>query len=117
MTGPASYSRDADVAAQAREQLDRTALLVADVESTQRRAIGALVELWPTAAWIAAGVRTAKQWLITYTGLSAREATRLEHIAELCARDTRLRGAVVEGRMSLGRAEKLAWTITDERAP
>ncbi|MDE0803462.1 MAG: hypothetical protein OSA99_09075, partial [Acidimicrobiales bacterium] len=117
MTGPAFYSRDADVAEAARAKLDVAAASVADLESVQCRTVGVLVELWPDSAWIAAGVRTAKQWLITYTGLSAREAKRLEKIAELCSRHAGLCAAVVDGRMSLGRAEKLAWAITPERAP
>ncbi len=117
MAGPASYSRDADAAVSARVRLDRAASVVASMDAAQREAVGALVELWPTSAWLAAGVRSAKQWLISYAGLSVSEARRLERIAELCSRDERLVSAVVEGGLSLGRAETLARAVTDERAP
>ena len=117
MTGPATHASDVDVAARSRARLDRAATVVADLEMAQRRAVAALVELWPDSAWLAAGLRSAKQWLRAHTGVSAREAKRLEKIAELCSRHDGLCAAVVEGRMSLGRAEKLAWAVTDERAP
>ena len=117
MTGPASYASDADVAAQARAQLDSAAVLVAAMERSQRAVVAELTAMWPTSSWLAAGARTAKSWLMTYTGLSALEARRLEKIAELCARDERRRDAVVSGALSLGRAEKLARAVTDERAP
>ncbi len=117
MTGPARYTRDADVAASARARLDRAAKAVTAMDVSQRVAILHLVELWPTSAWLAAGVRSAKQWLIAYMGMSALQAGRLELISELCARDERLCAAVVDGDLSLGRAETLARAVTDERAP
>ncbi|WP_436795105.1 HNH endonuclease signature motif containing protein [Actinospongicola halichondriae] len=117
MTGSASYSRDADAAVSARVKLDHAASVVASMDAAQREAVGALVELWPSAAWLAAGVRSAKQWLVSYTGLSVSEARRLERVAELCVRDERLLDAVVEGGLSLGRAESLARAVTEERAP
>ncbi len=49
--------------------------------------------------------------------MSYLEAQRLESIAELCARDSRLLDAVVDGSWSLGRAEKLARAVTSERVP
>ncbi|WP_436793599.1 HNH endonuclease signature motif containing protein [Actinospongicola halichondriae] len=117
MTGPSTYSRDAHAAQRARADLDRAAELVSSMESTRRALIGSLAEMWPDAAWIAAGVRSARQWLTTYTGLSAREAKRLEQIAELCSRHSGLCAAVVAGELSLGRAETLARAVTPERAP
>ena len=41
----------------------------------------------------------------------------MERIAELCARDERLASAVVEGRLTLGRADRLARAVTPERVP
>ena len=116
MTGPAAYAREVDVAASAREALDSAAVLVASMECSQRAVIARITAMWPDAAWLAAGARSAKSWLISSTGLSALEAHRLVKIAELCSRDDRLRDAVVEGELSLGRAETLARAVTDERA-
>ncbi|HSP03282.1 MAG TPA: hypothetical protein VLR27_07270, partial [Acidimicrobiales bacterium] len=84
MTGSASYARCADSAAAARERLDRAAVRLASLEQAQRDAVGALLELWPTSAWIAAGASSAKAWLLAYTGVSDREAFRLEQSAGLC---------------------------------
>ena len=117
VTGPATHTRDADVAASARERLDRAAAAVGTMESAQRHVLASLIELWPTSAWLAAGARSAKQWLVAYTTLSYPEAARLERIAELCARDDRLASAVVEGTLSLGRADRLTRAVTPERAP
>ena len=117
MTGPAEHARDADVAAQARAELDATDQAIAAMESSQRVAVATLVRLWPDAAWLAAGARSAKDYLVAYTGLSFLEARRLARIAELCTRDDRLLAAVVDGSLSLGRAEKLSRAVTDERAP
>ena len=47
----------------------------------------ALIDLWPSAAWRAAGLRSATDWLTNYAGLSRGEARRLAAIAELCDRD------------------------------
>ena len=116
MTGPATYSRDVDIAASARTLLDETADLVESMDRSQRAVIAKVAAMWPDAAWLAAGARSAKSWLMAYAGRSASEADRLEDIAELCARDGRLRDAVAGGAMSLGRAEKLARAATDERA-
>ncbi len=117
MTGPAYYSRDADAASAARARMDETAELVESMKSVQRSVVASLAEMWPTSAWLAAGVRSAKQWLIAYTDLSALHAGRFERIGELCARDERLCAAVADGDLSLGRAETLARAVTDERAP
>ena len=117
MTGPATHSSDGDVAAEARGLLDETSGLVESMDRAQRAVLVKLTAMWPTAAWLAAGTRTAKSWLMTYAGRSALEARRLESIAELCARDSRLLDAVAAGRLSLGRAEKLARAVTHERAP
>ncbi len=115
MTGPASYSRDADVAASAREALDRAQALVADVDVAQRAAVAGLVELWPTAAWRAAGAVSAKAWLLAYTTMSGGDADRLVRIAELCSRDSRLAEAVADGTLPLGWAHSLARRVTPER--
>ena len=117
MPGSATYSRDTDVAASARAQLDRAAAAIADVDAAERSALAILIGLWPTSAWLVAGARSAKQWLLAYTPLSYGEATRLERIAGLCARDTRLADAIADGTLSLGRAERLARAVTPERVP
>ncbi len=117
MTGPAEHARDVDVAARARADLDATDRAIAAMESSQRVAVATLVRLWPDAAWLAAGARSAKDYLVAYTGLSFLEARRLARIAELCTRDERLLAAVVGGSLSLGRAEKLSRAVTPERAP
>lgn len=116
MTGPARHARDADVATRARADLDAATEAVAAMDASQRVAVATLVRLWPDSAWLAAGARSAKDWLVAYTGLSFVEARRLERIAELCTRDARLLDAVVSGALSMGRAEKLARAVTDERA-
>ncbi len=116
MTGPAAYSRDADVAATARELLDVAAEAVSAVSAAQRAAIATLLELWPTSAWRAAGCVSATSWLMAYAGLSYPEAQRLEKITELCSLDERLAEAVVSGGLSMGRAWVLARAVTEERA-
>ncbi|MDE0803131.1 MAG: HNH endonuclease signature motif containing protein [Acidimicrobiales bacterium] len=116
MTGSADYSRDADVAAQAQELLDQAVGLVGSMDHAQRAVVAKLAAMWPTSAWLAAGARSAKQWLVAHTGMSVLEARRFERVAELCSRDDRVRAAVVGGMLSLGRAEKLARAVTDERA-
>ncbi len=85
MTGSAGYACDVDVASWARERLDRAAVAVARLESAQRSVLAELIELWPTAAWLAAGASSAKAWLLAYTSLSYRDAARLERIAGVCA--------------------------------
>lgn len=116
MTGPADYSRDADVAAQARELLDQAVGLVGSMDHAQRAVVAKLAAMWSTSAWLAAGAGSAKQWLVAHTGMSVLEARRFERVAELCSRDGRVCAAVVGGTLSLGRAEKLARAVTDERA-
>lgn len=117
MTGSASYARCADNAAAARERLDRAAQVASAMESGQRWMIAALLELWPTSAWIAAGATSAKAWLLAYTGVSDWEAIRLERIAGLCHAHPALADAVLTGDLSLRRTEKLAALATKERAP
>lgn len=117
MAGSATYARDADVASSARARLDRAAALIHPMHSAQRSVVAALAELWPTSAWLVAGMRSARQWLVTHAGVSMGEARRLERIAELCTRDVRLLDAVVDGSLPLGRADRLAVAVTDERAP
>ncbi len=117
MTGSATYARSADAAAVARERLDRASVTAARMESAQRSMISSLLELWPTSAWIAAGASTAKAWLLAYSGVSEREASRLERIAGLCNSHPALADAVVSGALSLRRTEKLAVAVTKERAP
>ncbi|MCO8127537.1 HNH endonuclease [Acidimicrobiia bacterium EGI L10123] len=117
MTGSASYARCADTAASARERLDRAAAVASAMEAGQRWMIAALLELWRTSAWIAAGASSAKAWLLAYTGVSDREAHRLERIAGLCHAHPALADAVLSGDLSLRRTEKLAALVTKERAP
>ena len=81
MSGPASYARHADAASVARDRLDAAAEAMAAVESAQRSALAALLELWPTSAWLAAGATSAKRWLLAYTHCSESEAHRLERAA------------------------------------
>ncbi len=116
MTGPATYSRDADVAARARELLDVAAEAVSAVSAAQRAAIATLLELWPASAWRAAGCVSPTSWLMAYADLSYPEAQRLDKITELCWLDERLAEAVVSGELSMGRAWVLARAVTDERA-
>ncbi len=116
MTGSAAYSQDADVAASARDRLDRTAAAVEALARAQRSVLAELIELWPTAAWLAAGASSAKRWLLAYTSLSYREAARLERIAGVCAAHPALGETVVSGAMTLRRAEVLARAVTPERA-
>ncbi len=117
MTGPASYARCGDASAVARERLDRLSALASSKEQSQRAVIHALLELWPTSAWIAAGASTAKAWLLAYTGVSEREAFRVERIAGLCAIHASLADAVLSGELSLRRTEKIAVAVTKERGP
>ncbi len=116
MTGPATYSRDADVAADARAALDRAVERVGSMESAQRSVVDALVELWPSAAWRAAGAASAKAWLLAYTTVSGGDADRLVRVAELCSRDARLAEAVSDGTLPLPGAHTLARRVTPERA-
>lgn len=115
--GPATYSREADAASQARAALDRTAGLVGEIEAVRRAALLALVELWPTAAWLAAGCRTARAWLLAYTPLSWSETDRLVRAASLCADHPELSSAVADGDVALGRVELLARFATEDRRP
>ncbi len=116
MTGSATYARDADVAAAAREQLDRAAAAVAGLETAQRSALREVIGLWPTSAWLAAGASSAKRWLMAYTSLSYRDAARLERIAGVCASQPDLADAVVSGTLPLRRADVLCRAVTPERA-
>ncbi len=115
--GPATYARSADTAITARAQLDEAAAMAATFADTQRQLVATLIGLWPTAAWLAAGVRSAKAWLLAYTPLSYHEAHRLEHVAGLCARHGPLADAVTSGAMPVKRAATLARFATPERQP
>ncbi len=117
MTGSATFARSSDSAAVARDRLDAAASTLSSLEAAQRAAVGALLELWPTSAWIAAGASSAKAWLLAYSGVSEPEAFRLARIAGLCHVHPALADAVLSGAMSLRRTEKLAVACTDERAP
>ena len=117
MTGFAAHDRSADAAAPARERLDRAFAMAVEMEAAQRSMIRSLLDLWPSSAWIAAGASSAKAWLLAYTGVSEREAQRLERIAGLCDAHPALAEAVLTGAMSLRRIEKLAVAATKERAP
>ena len=68
--GPAGSSRNGDIAAVARERLDRTAAVAEGFAGMQRQLVAELIELWPTSAWLASGVRSAKDRLLAYTPLS-----------------------------------------------
>lgn len=116
MTGSATYAARPDAAAEARDRLDRAGAIAVQTEAAQRSMIRALLELWPTSAWIAAGASSAEAWLLAYTGVSEREAFRLERIAGLCDAHPVLAEAVLSGALSLRRTEKLAVAGTKERA-
>jgi hypothetical protein len=113
--GSASYASDGDLAATARAQLDEAAGVADAYAAMQRQLVAKLIELWPTAAWLAAGVRSAKQWLLAYTPLGYQEALRLEQVAELCAAHPALADAVVSGVMPMKRAVTIARFVTPER--
>jgi len=117
MAGPATYARDADVASVAQERLDRAAQAMAAVEEAKRSAVRALLELWPTSAWHAAGATSAKRWLLAYTHCSEHEAHRLERLAGLCHRHPSLADAVLSGSLPLARADRLGAVATPEREP
>ncbi len=117
MPGPATYARDADVASVARDRLDAAASAVRAMEAAQRTAVAALLELWPTSAWLAAGTTSAKRWLLAYTHCSEAEAHRLERTAGLCHRHPALAEAVLSGELALSRADALGRTATEEREP
>lgn len=117
MTGSATYAGCANTAAVARARLDEVAASIASMEVAQRSSVASLLRLWPTSAWIAAGASSAKAWLLAYTGLSEREALRLERIAALCDAHFALAEAVLSGELSMRRTEKLAVAVTRERAP
>ena len=104
-------------AASARAQLDQAAAMAATFADTQRRLVATLIELWPTAAWLAAGATSAKAWLLAYTTLSYHEAHRLESVAELCAAHPSLADAVISGTLAIKRAATLARFVTPARAP
>src|SRR3546814_16260357 len=87
----------------ARADLDAAACAAAAVESAQRHLVAALLRLWPTSAWIAAGATSAKRWLLAYTHCSEAEAHRLERAAGLCHRHPTLAQAVLSGELSLAR--------------
>ena len=101
----------------ARERLDAAASALAAVEAAQRGALAALLDLSPTSAWLAAGVTSAKRWLLAYTHCSEGEAHRLERLAGLWHRHLALADAVSTGELSLSRAETLGRVVTDEREP
>jgi len=117
MTGSATFARGADVAATARDVLDRLAASVATAERARLEVLSDLVELWPTSAWRAAGATSAKRWLLTYTSCSAEEAHRLERLAGLCHRHPALADAVLSGRLSLAGADRLGAVANPEREP
>jgi len=117
MTGPATFSRDADVASMARERLDAAAVAMAAVEDAKRSGLHALLDLWPTSAWRAAGATSAKRWLVAYTHCSEPEAHRLERLAGLCHRHPTLADAVLSGVLSLSRADRLAAAANPDREP
>lgn len=104
------------MASQAREHLDATVGLVDEMDAAQRRVIGALLEMWPDASWIAAGARTAKAWLVAFTGQGYQEAARLERVTRLCSYDPNLATAILSGAFPLGWAERLSRAVTEERS-
>jgi hypothetical protein len=117
MTGPGAYARHADAASAARDRLDSAAAAMAAAEDAQRSALAAVVELWPTSAWLAAGATSAKRWLLASTRCSEGEAHRLERLAGLCHRHPALRDAVLSGAMSMARADRLGAVVTVDREP
>ncbi len=113
--GSATYATSADVAGRARDALDRAAGLVGRIDGARRDAVLALVALWPSAAWLAAGCRTPRRWVEVYTSVSYREADRLVQVAALCADHDDLYDALASGVLSMGRAEILAGAVIDDR--
>lgn len=113
--GPATYARDVDAASAARGALDRAAAFVEEIEGTRRRAVLALVELWPTSAWLAAGSSSPRRWLEAYTSVSWSDVDRLVRLAALCAGHPVLHDAVATETLSLARAEVIARFATRER--
>jgi len=117
MTGCARLASDADVASSARARLDAAAAAAAAVDAARLVLVRALLALWPTAAWLAAGATSAKRWLIAYTHCSAEEAHRLERLSGLCHRHPALADAVLAGRLPLCRADRLGALANPEREP
>ena len=117
MTGPATYAEDRGAAEQARAELDAVEASVRTVDAAQRATLARLIRLWPTAAWLVAGAKTARSWLVAHTGMAPREARRLERIAHLCSTHPALAEAVVSGTFRLAWADRLARSVTPERAP
>ncbi len=117
MTGFATYAASADAASVARARLDAAAEAAAVAESAQRDLLSAVLDLWPTAAWLAAGATSAKKWLLAYTRCSEEEAHRLERLAGLCHRHPDLADAVLSGVLPLARAHTLAHAANDDRQP
>jgi hypothetical protein len=117
MTGSATYASSADTAAQARDRLDAAVEAAGTADAAQRDFLAALVELWPSSAWIAAGATSAKRWLVAYAGCAEPDAHRLERLAGLCHRHPTLADAVLSGVLSLSRAHRLGHAATPEREP
>lgn len=117
MTGPATYADDRDAAAQARAALDAVEASVRTVDAAQRATLARLIRLWPTAAWLVAGAKTARTWLVAHAGMAPTEARRLERIAQLCSTHPALAEAVVSGTFRLAWADRLARSVTPERGP
>lgn len=117
MTGPAASARDADVASQARAQLDAAAEAVEAMERAQRAALTTLVGMWSTSAWRAAGTTSAKRWLLAYTHCGEQAAHRLERLAGLCHRHPALAEAVDAGVLPMSRAHTLGGAANRDREP
>lgn len=117
MTGPARHARDLDVAAVSRDRLDAVAGVAASLERVRRELVTELIGLWSTSAWLAAGARSAKDYLVAYTHLSEGEAFRLARLGERCAAHPALADAVTSGVLSVARAQLLAKVAIDEREP
>ncbi len=115
MTPSERLACDAEAAATARAALDEAAAVVEAAAAALRAVLAALVALWPTSAWVAAGAHSPTAWLRSATSLSPVEAHRLTRVARLCHRFPAFGDAVLGGTLSLGRADVLARAATRER--
>jgi len=117
MTGRNRLPLDADAASTARARLVAAEHAVAVAEQARLDVLAAVLELWRTSAWRAAGATSARRWLVTYTRCSEAEAHRLERLTGLCHRHPALARAVLAGELPLAKADVLAGAPTAEREP
>ncbi len=99
------------------EQLDEAEAIGAAFTAGRLALLRAAVELCPKAGWRRSGARTLAMWLSSYTDIERPEARRMARLAELCHRQPALADAVLDGRISYGRAELLAGHAAGLREP